>query len=68
MCMVCAGGLVQCTVYTNQGSIEDFDFAREGKWDAQTMHLLSFSVSATNVTTTKKSIGSKPTGCIREAA
>ena len=28
-----------------QGSIQDF-FAGEGKWDAQTMHLLSFVISA----------------------
>ena len=30
--------------------------AREGEWDAQTMHLLSFAISASNVPITKKSL------------
>ena len=29
-------------------------FAREGKWDAQTMHLLFFAISTRNVAITKK--------------
>ena len=31
-----------------------FFFVREGKWDARTMHLLSFAISARNVAITPK--------------
>ena len=33
-----------------------FFFAREGKWDAQTMLLLSFAISARNVPITQKNV------------
>ena len=44
---------LQCTYFVNQGK-DFFFFAREGKWDAQTTHLLSFAISARNVRITKK--------------